>query len=515
MTEHHKPAELENGQVVVIAGTPSVGIAADHCVQFKSTVKDLNDPNRPLMAARCAGNMVVAGGGIALTRIVSNQSGNNSALRYDATGLPTSGVNDWPSKAKAIGAFPNLPNGIDTYSAYYRTIEMSMHPVIDGDYYEIPNMFYGVVVMSNVCTNFYFVSNLADRQSFTVSADPQQLPGIYIYGYKHGDRNQPYILLMTSKYAQGEEAMYWLDIKVIKRVDYENPEDTFALFNLKFSELMRDDPSFNPRQLIVKDPKGVDAPIIVPTFATWSDAPATFTAIKLEPNGQTTKVSASPEYMNVTSIVNDTDQTMTFKTPDYALKVTDTAQYQWSNNEKGTLTISGTYKNSLKVSAKGKVGANEAGIEDTTEWSVTATASFEYSHTSQNTNTHTNEQTYTVGGQTFQIPPRSAYNLVASFVRASVKGTMKVYYPVDIKPQLKVIHRWYDRADPLVLNGQMDVNAVQKLMKLPAFVDVTVKNLKGEDESVPCVWGEMPFEASNSSICSVTLKYVGPVEPKK
>ena len=494
---------------IVAGGITVTGVDFTRYIQFKHHIQQLNDPKKAVIAAVNANNCIQSSS--AFTHMVQVGDTYNVGFTYP-TSFNANGVNDWPTKAKPLGAFPCFNMGV--MGSMYRAVEVTMNPIIDGDYYEIPNMFLGSFEMDGHPTNWYFISNFADRQYINPTAELNKAIGMYVYAYKDGDPEQPWIILMTITNVANEAALYWIDMTPIRAVDYQNPEDIFAQFNLKYAEALRENVSFKGTQFLLGDTYDKNAPIVVPSFESWGE-PTTFTAVKYEPSSSTIGMSR-PQYMNVTSIVNDSDTTMTFKTPDYSLKITETQQYQWSNNEKVNINAGFTYKSSVKNTTKIKVGefAEDTG-EVSKEWSISVAVGFEYSHTSVNTDTHTQEQTYTIGGQTFQIPPRSAYNLVASFQRTSVEGKMKVYYPVDFTPTLKVVHKYFDRPDPVILNGKMNIAAVESGLKLKGFEDVETKRIDGKTEVQRCVWGEMPFKADNTSVCTLTLKYVGPTDEKK
>lgn len=494
------------------APTQLQAVDVAHCLQFKSHIKDLNDPKRPLIAARCPNNCLTEDGGIAMSQLVQNVGGWNHAIKYPMKAR-AGGVNDWPDRTKAIGAFPNWD--MSQMGSMLKIIEADLHPVIDGDYFHIPNVFVLSAELSGYLNGPSFMSNYAGREHLYSSvADPDKPVGIYVYGYKNGDESQPWMLLFSAVAARpNEAAMWWFDLTPVKPIGYQNPEDTFALFNLTLAEAMRKDPKFVTKQLLLQEKSGITSDVVIPSFEQWSTGSGSFTALKFEPDAMETSVNVGVDYMSVASLVNDTDAPLVMKTPDYALKLTETTQYSWSNNEKVNIGTSWSYKASVKNSMKVKV---EDFYEDTTEtaaeWSVGINLGFEYTHLSTNTNTSSTEQTYTVGGQTITVPPKTVMSLTAGFKRCTLRGSMKVYYPLLLKPTMKVIHKWFNRADPVVMNSSMDVDAVMSVLKLPAFEKVKVKNADGKEEEIHCVWHDVPFTATNSAVSSISVKTIGPTK---
>ena len=482
------------------------GTMPKYCVAFSPNVQSTHDINRPIVKFR------------ELNALYSNGA---YGMFNDFDGRLVMGVktisqinqsNDWPAKVEKIGAYPNYTASALTRS-YFNTMEATIHAMIGGDYFMIPHVYvWGTI--SNV--SFYlvsyptFMSNYATRDNLSneVVNGAKTIKSMIVYGYRGGDEKQPWILQMESTNDPNDTFAYsTIDIKPIRAISYENPEDAYEIFNLRLSEKVNADHNFDMSQLIAAESTDVKSDIAIPVFNTWGDG-VQFNAIKVEVDNISTVSSQSVDYMNVTTMTNETDATLNYKTADYALKLTDQTAVKWSTSGKFSMSESISYKSAIKATCK----IGDIGGEVSEEITMTANTAFEFSRSSENTQTHTEEKTFTVSGQTVAVPARHVYQLQASWNRAAVSGRIFVYYPVNFQPQLKVIHRWYEKAEPLAVNAKMDVDKAVKLLNMPSFKPVDVKDGTGKTVAVNCVWGVMPFRAENSTVGSYAITDLGEIK---
>lgn len=478
-----------------------------YCVAFSTKVQSTHDISRPIVRFREL-NALYSNGAYGMFSEVDGR-----LVMGVKTSVPTDMSNDWPVKAKKIGAYPNYTEYNLNYY-HFSTMEATIHAMVGGDYYVIPHVYVWGTINKSVSFDLIayptFMSNYVTRDSLSNEAPngARTIKSMIVYGYRSGDEKQPWILQMESTNDPNDPFAYsTIDIKPIRPVSYENPEDAYEIFNLRLSEKVNADPNFDMRQLIAAESTDVVSNLSIPVFNTWGEG-IQFNAIKVEVDNISTVSSQSVDYMNVTTMANETDTTLNYKTADYALKLTDQTAVKWSASGKFSMSESISYKSAIKATCK----IGDIGGEVSEEITMTANTAFEFSRSSENTQTHTEEKTFTVSGQTVAVPAKHVFQLQASWNRAAVSGRIFVYYPVNFQPQLKVIHRWYDKADPLAVNAKMDVDKAVKLLNMPSFKPVEVKDGAGKTVSVNCVWGVMPFHAENSTIGSYVITDLGEIK---
>lgn len=473
---------------------------------FAPGVQSTHDINRPIIRLREL-NALYSNGAYGMMSEIDGRL-VWMVKSYPGGTLP----NDWPVKAKKIGAFPQSTE-YQLNRSSFNCMEMTINAVIGGDFYAIPHMYiWGTVetIPFPMVSFPNFLSNYVTRDNigYAVDGGAKTVKSILVYGYKDGDEKKPWVMQIEMTCDPADAfAMMVMNIKPLRAVNYENPEDAYEIFNLRLAEKVNTDPNFDMRQLIAAESTSIQSDLYLPVFNTWGES-IQFNAIKVEVDDVSTVSSQSVDYMNVTTMTNETDAPLNYKTADYALKLTDQSAIKWSETRKASISESVSYKNTIKASAK----IGEIGVDVTEEITMTINAGFEFTKSSETTQTHTEEKTFTVSGQTVSVPPKHVYQLQASWNRASVSGRIFVYYPVNFQPQLKVVHRWYDRADPLVVNARMDVDKAVKLLNMPSFKPVEVKDGAGKTVSVNCVWGVMPFHAENSTVGSYVITDLGEIK---
>lgn len=427
---------------------------------------------------------------------LANTPGGGSASFSHAFQLYANGPAGAPTLTKemqAAGAVYDYTP--DNWGIPVTCANFTFQGVLNGVFYKIPDLWLGIYA-----PYAGIFSNWKGRSMTGIGTGGY---GIEVYGWRDGNAKDPVVLsiVANAKTVSGVSCAF-ITIKYVRDIKNEMPEDAFDQFNYRLARKKLEDKTFNPRTLLkTHAAEFPDSITVTPVLDSWNKAK--FEAIRMDVDPEATITSGSPEYAQVAVLTNDTDAPMTFKTADFAWQVQDQFTFKWTNSEKAATTAS--YKSQIKC-VLGLPSGEGPKFDWTYETAISAT--FEYSHSEENSSTHTETKTFTVSGQTVVVPPHTTYIAEAQWRRAKLQGVATIFYPVtqDVTAVVKFTNETSWLHGATYLNSALDMDKVAKVLGVDLIKVADVKNAKGENRQVPCVVGHYPFECTTSSLATYGVR---------
>lgn len=288
----------------------------------------------------------------------------------------------------------------------------------------------------------------------------------------------------------------------------------FDEFNLTVCDLIRAG-GFTDFRPLISDPVYRDwlkhglPHKVIPVLEEYGPTEFSCASIEIDPN--TLRASYTMDYSSTTVMDNNTTETMTFKTPDYTHKHTDTTQIQTNISAKQTGKLS--FKGSEKVTIDEKIMKEEVAIEQAIE------VGWELSGSKTTTTTTSDEKTYTCPGQTVAVPAGKSYQATCIWKKGSIDGHIDTFYPMKQDPALWV---YYFYADPDLdhwevskVRTNLSVGDMEKIFgkKLASLRMANIK-MEGPDgvmapAPTPCVLQRFAFHSDAGLLSEFSVKQTG------
>lgn len=250
--------------------------------------------------------------------------------------------------------------------------------------------------------------------------------------------------------------------------------------------------------------------VVIPMLKEYGVSNLESASIEIDP--KTLRASYNCDYSSTTVMDNNSTENMTFKTPDYTHKHTDTTSIQTAITGKFTMGLS--FKGSEKTTADVKTPVFEGKEEITVE--NTLTFGFELSATRTTTETHSDEKTYTCPGQTVVVPAGKSYQASCVWKKGAIQGHIDTFYPLVKDPSLHLMYKilaWTNTATSDV-KSTLDVAKMESIFgtKLPSLQIVVPKQTKGLLQAgapTPCVRQRFPFLSDAGILSEFSVKETG------
>ena len=218
---------------------------------------------------------------------------------------------------------------------------------------------------------------------------------------------------------------------------------------------------------------------------------------------------AEAEYVQTFTVINDTDSQQTMRTSDYSHAIAESdAHTEGTSDQVAT-------KASVTVKWETALGINSLWFDSEVKFSTQIAIEAGYTRTwsRQDTHTTTDTKTYTMGGQTVSVPPKSAVQVEVSFFKVTANFTVgnavqvsdfpAAYFAVGTDPAYKCQIDWNTARNYLYVKSIKDGWKDEKNVNHPGnFIMPTsryrvVRGAAGSARVTPTTYVPPKGEAAN------------------
>lgn len=208
------------------------------------------------------------------------------------------------------------------------------------------------------------------------------------------------------------------------------------------------------------------------------------------------------DYVGTATLRNHLEKDQNMKSGDFEYTHQETTSGKISQTWKKTTGTS--IKSAQKLTAKLKIVDLEVGGELSVE--TTVNAGFEYTDSREYTWTKQDTMKYTCPGQTVSVPANSAVDVIATWRRAKISGSMRLTYPLTDNPVLSVAFKDRSHWNRITqVNCRLNIDGAEELLgdiKMPK----STSNLTLEGKPMRVIYQYLQFQSDTGCFMEYDVK---------